>query len=141
CSAKKEEISWGDEIDIVLTFEEMVAIFKASGIDPAKETPVEMNDATNIGRMFAHSGGVVGAVAKLLDLEKYPVKIVYPTTLKGSLRTLKLEAGKAAKGDGFTIVEGMACPAGCISGSGTIVAVNTSNRALTKYINDGCNEK
>jgi len=141
CSAKKEEISWGDEIDIVLTFEEMAAIFKASEIDPAKETPVEMNDATNIGRMFAHSGGVVGAVAKLLDLEKYPVKIVHPTTLKGSLRTLKSEVAKAAKSDGFTIVEGMACPAGCISGSGTIVAVNTSNRALTKYINEGRNEK
>ena len=141
CSAKKAELSWGDEIDIVLTFEELAAIFKAMAIDPAKETAVAMQDATNIGRMFARSGGVVGAVAALLDLEKYPAKIVYPTTLKGSLSTLRSEAAKAVKRDGFTIVEGMACDAGCISGPGTIVAVTTANRALEKYINAGRPEK
>ena len=141
CSAKKAEMSWGDEIDIVMTFEEIAAMFKAVGIEPEKEEPVDMKDATNVGRMFARTGGVAGAVAEILEKEKYkekyPVILINPTTLKGSLNTLKMEANKAKKRKEFTLVEGMACVAGCISGPGTIAAVTAADRALTKYVDEG----
>jgi len=145
CSAKKAEKTWGNEIDIVMTFEEIAAIFKASDIDPMKKEIVDMKDATNIGRMFARTGGVAGAVAEILEMEKYkekyPVILINPTTLKGSLNTLKMEVNKAKKREEFTLVEGMACVDGCISGPGTIVPVNMGVRALEKYVDEGRNNE
>ncbi|MCL0063255.1 4Fe-4S binding protein [Peptococcaceae bacterium] len=137
CIGKKAEMTWGDEVDYVLTFEEVAAAFEVMGIDPAKETPVEMKDATHLGRMFARTGGVIGAVAEVLEVSKHPVKILHPTKLKNCLTTLRTEAAKAMKGDGFTFVEGMACPSGCISGPGVVAPVTMASRALDKYIADG----
>ena len=137
CISKKAEMTWGDEADYVLTFEEVAAAFEVMGIDPTKETPVEMKDATHLGRMFARTGGVIGAVAEVLDVSKHPVKILHPTKLKNCLTTLRTEAAKAMKGDGFTFVEGMACPSGCISGPGVVAPVTMASRALDKYIAGG----
>ncbi|MCL0052045.1 4Fe-4S binding protein [Peptococcaceae bacterium] len=137
CISKKAEMTWGNEADYVLTFEEVAAVFEVMGIDPAKETPVEMKDATHLGRMFARTGGVIGAVAEVLDVSKHPVKILHPTKLKNCLTTLRTEATKAMKGEGFTFVEGMACPSGCISGPGVVAPVTMASRALDKYIADG----
>lgn len=137
CVGKKAEMTWGDETDYVLTFEEVAAAFEVMGIDPAKETAVEMKDATHLGRMFAKTGGVIAAVAEVVDVNKHPIQIFHPTKLKNCLTTLRTEAAKAVKGDGFTFVEGMACPSGCISGPGTIAPVMVANRALDKYVESG----
>ena len=68
CAAKKLEASRRSvrsDVDFVITFEELSAIFEAKGIDFEKfGKEAEMNDATGAGRGYAVAGGVAGAIEK-----------------------------------------------------------------------------
>ncbi|MBQ8979581.1 MAG: 4Fe-4S dicluster domain-containing protein, partial [Oscillospiraceae bacterium] len=70
CSAKKLEasrVAVRSYVDFVLTFEELMGMFDAKGVDidhiPDDEA-VPLDQATGAGRGFAVSGGVAGAVAE-----------------------------------------------------------------------------
>lgn len=130
CIAKKSEAAQGPEIDLVLTFEELNAIFLAAGINPADQIPAEMNDASAYGRLFARAGGVSNAVTRhLTDLS---LDIIQVQGLAQCLAALKSAAKKIGSGE-FTFVEGMACEGGCIGGPGTLVTPTVATRALEKY--------
>lgn len=136
CVAKKLEASRSSvksHVDYVLTFEEMMGLFIAKGInleDP--ETEQFITDGTAGGRGFAISGGVANAVKDVLkemapDLE---VKIDAANGLK-ECRTM-LAMAKAGKRKGY-LLEGMACPGGCIAGTGTIQPVAKSQKNVKAY--------
>lgn len=122
CPGKKEEAreASGKDVDFVLTFAELAALFEARGIDPgaasaeaAEECPVEAAAAC--------AKGVSGAVEKCL-LCRYPdaaERVVHAEGLKNCRRALAL-AGEGTM-DG-RLIEGMACPGGCRSGAGMIRA-------------------
>ena len=60
------------DVDFVITFEELVGMFEAKGIDPASykgETPVD--NASAAGRGYAVAGGVSSAIEACLH-EYYP---------------------------------------------------------------------
>ena len=89
-------------------------------------------EATAAGRGFAVSGGVAQAVSdaiKRLDPER-EVKIASAQGLRECRKLLML--AKAGKYDGF-LLEGMACPGGCVAGAGTLQPVAKSSAAVTKY--------
>jgi len=123
CAAKKLEASRRSvrsNVDFVLTFEELMGVFEAKGIDPAtvEEAPVP-DEATAAGKGFAVSGGVAEAVAEAirrLDPDR-EVKVTSAEGLRGCKKMLDL--AKAGKYDGY-LLEGMACPGGCAAGTGTI---------------------
>jgi len=123
CAAKKLEASRRSvrsNVDFVLTFEELMGVFEAKGIDPAtvEEAPVP-DEATAAGKGFAVSGGVAEAVAgaiRRLDPDR-EVKVTSAEGLRGCKKMLDL--AKAGKYDGY-LLEGMACPGGCAAGTGTI---------------------
>ena len=75
CAAKKLEASRKSvrsEVDFVLTFEEVMGMFVAKGINFTEfDSHNTMHGASGDGRAFAVSGGVADAVANVIK-ERYP---------------------------------------------------------------------
>lgn len=139
CAAKKLEASRKSvrsDIDFVLTFEEVMGMFEAKGIDLAQAVSDEPFEAgTANGRGFAVSGGVAGAVKQCIQKE-HPDKEVLIDSAEGlkNCRTMLMMA-KAGKRNGY-LLEGMACPGGCVAGAGTLQPVVKSSALVKKYTND-----
>ena len=137
CAAKKLEAMRKDvrsEVDFVLTFEEMTGIFDARHVDVAalEEDPHGINDASTDGRNFAVSGGVAQAVVNVIK-EKYPEREVKVANAEGLRECRKMiMAAKAGKYDGY-LLEGMACPGGCVAGAGTMQSIKKSAVAVNMY--------
>lgn len=139
CSAKKLEASRRtvrSNVDFVLTFEEVMGMFAAKGVDLSKlEADHPLKEGTAGGRGFAVSGGVAKAVTdviKKLDPDR-EVKTVAAQGLRDCRKLLM--AAKAGKYDGF-LLEGMACPGGCVAGMGTLQPVNKSTAVVNKYTSE-----
>ena len=137
CAAKKLEAMRTDvrsEVDFVLTFEEMAGIFDAKHVEltMVPEDPNGVNDASTDGRNFAVSGGVAQAVVNVIK-EKYPEREVKIANAEG-LRECRhlLAAAKAGKYNGY-LLEGMACPGGCVAGAGTMQPIRKSADAVGMY--------
>ena len=135
CAAKKLEASRKSvrsDVDFVITFEELDAMFEAKGIDPNTiEGDDAMHDATAAGRGYACAGGVAGAIEQCVN-EYYPgveVKIEHADGLAECKKALML--AKAGKKNGC-MIEGMGCPGGCVAGAGTIIPINKAQREVKK---------
>ena len=127
CSAKKLEASRKavrSDVDFVLTFEELNGMFVAKGVDLNKLKPAELKNETSAdGRGFAVMGGVAQAVVNACgkispDRE---IKVFASQGLDNCRKMLK--DAVEGKYDGY-LLEGMACPMGCVSGAGTITSPN-----------------
>lgn len=135
CAAKKLEASRRSVksyVDFVLTFEEVAGMFNAKEIffaDLPEDKP--LREASGDGRGFAASGGVAKAVVnyiKKLDPSRN-VKVVSAEGLDNCKKMLML--AKAGKYNGY-LLEGMACPGGCIAGAGTLRPINKAAQALAE---------
>lgn len=135
CAAKKLEASRRSVksyVDFVLTFEEVAGMFNAKEIffaDLPEDKP--LREASGDGRGFAASGGVAKAVVnyiKKLDPSR-DVKVVSAEGLDNCKKMLML--AKAGKYNGY-LLEGMACPGGCIAGAGTLRPINKAVQALAE---------
>ena len=136
CAAKKLEAIRADirsDVDFVMTFEELQGMFEAKKINFA-EIPdgVVLNEGTAAGRGFAVAGGVAGAVEKLIK-ETNPDVEVKTARAEGlrDCRKLMLLA-KAGKYNGY-LLEGMACPGGCVAGAGTLLPVELAATVVGRY--------
>lgn len=138
CDSKKLEAhrrTVRSDVDFVLTFEEVLGMFDAKGIDPhdiPPEEEVEINRASTDARRFAVSGGVADAVANMihqLDPTR-EVKIARANGLNECLKLLLL--ARCGKYDGY-LLEGMACPGGCIAGAGTLQPIQQSHKQVEAF--------
>ena len=136
CAAKKLEAIREDirsDVDFVLTFEELQGMFEAKDIDFAAIEPGEaLNEGTAAGRGFAVSGGVAQAVTDVIhqthpDLE---VKTARAEGLKECRKLMTL--AKVGKYNGY-LLEGMACPGGCVAGAGTLLPVDLAAKVVSRY--------
>lgn len=123
CSAKKLEASRQSvrsDVDFVLTFEELMGMFVAKKVDfsKLKENPLR-NETSSDARGFAVAGGVANAVVNVIKRwhPEMEIKVENAQGLDNCKKLLQM--AKAGKYDGY-LLEGMACPMGCISGAGTI---------------------
>jgi len=137
CAAKKLEAmrrTVRSDVDFVLTFEEMDGIFDAKHVDleTIQEDPDGLNDASTDGRNFAVSGGVAQSVVNVIK-QKYPDREVNVVSAEG-LRECKkmLQLAVAGKYPGY-LLEGMACPGGCVAGAGTMQPIAKSQAAVKHY--------
>lgn len=133
CAAKKLEASRKSirsDVDFVLTFEEVMGMFVAKEVDFSKlEEQESMNEASADGRGFAVSGGVADAVVNCIK-ELYPDREVKVESAEGLANCKKLlTLAKAGKYNGY-LLEGMACPGGCIAGAGTVQPIAKSAAAV-----------
>lgn len=138
CSAKKLEAmrrSVRSEVDFVLTFEEMAGMMEARGIDYLSLEDDDKSDfdvASTDGRNFAVAGGVATAVANAIK-RTHPDREVKVVNAEGldNCRAMMKDAIKG-KYPGH-LLEGMACPGGCVAGAGTLVAIRKSAAAVKRY--------
>ncbi len=139
CAAKKLEAmrrTVRSDVDFVITFEELAAMFEARGIDLSEcvESPLTY-EATCAGRGYGVAGGVATAVSNCIQTY-YPdveVKIERVETLKECKKMLVL--AKAGKKNGC-LIEGMACPGGCVGGAGVNISIEKGTVAVNKFAAD-----
>ena len=136
CAAKKLEAIREDirsDVDFVLTFEELQGMFEAKNIDFATiEGTIPLNEGTAAGRGFAVSGGVAGAVTNLIRQTNPDVEV--KTARAEGLRDCRklMTLAKAGKYNGY-LLEGMACPGGCVAGAGTLLPVELAATVVGRY--------
>ncbi len=139
CAAKKLEASRRSvrsDVDFVLTFEEVMGMFQAKGLDlPQITTDEAFEKGTAAGREFAVSGGVAKAVKSLIEKNNpgTQVKVQAAEGLK-NCRTMLMMA-KAGRLNGY-LLEGMACPGGCVAGAGTLQPISKAAAQVKKYANE-----
>lgn len=126
CAAKKLEASRRtirSDIDFVLTYEEVAGMFEAKDVDfSALDETDTMHGASGDGRGFAVSGGVASAVVNVIH-EKHPDREIRVANAEGLADCRKLlQLAKAGKYNGY-LLEGMACPGGCVAGAGTLIPI------------------
>ena len=139
CASKKLEASRRSvrsDVDVVITFEELAAMFDAKGIDPEKlEHEEEIHDATGAGRGYGVAGGVAEAIEKCINAY-YPDVDVYIEHAEGLDECRKmLLLAKTGKKDGC-LIEGMGCPGGCVAGAGTNIPIPKATLAVKKSVKD-----
>ncbi len=129
CLSKKQEASRRSVksyVDFVLTFEELAGMFEAKDVDFSEiEDGEPLRRASSDGFGFARSGGVAQAVVNQIGIVD-PDRTVLTASAEGLADCMKMMK-KASKGeyDGY-LLEGMACPGGCIAGAGTLQPSNKS---------------
>lgn len=136
CAAKKLEAIRADirsDVDFVLTFEELQGMFEAKEINfDAIEEQDDLHEGTGAGRGFAVAGGVAKAVTDLAQREHPDME--FKTARAEGLRDCRklMALAKAGKYEGY-LLEGMACPGGCVAGAGTILPVEKAQKIVQKY--------
>jgi len=136
CAAKKLEAMREDirsDVDFVLTFEELQGMFEAKEIDFETIEPLDdLNEGSAAGRGFAVAGGVAKAVEDMVH-QLDPDREIKTARAEGLRDCRKLMAmAKAGKYDGY-LLEGMACPGGCVAGAGTLLPVNLAANVVGRY--------
>lgn len=97
-----------------------------------EEDPDGVSDASTDGRNFAVAGGVAQAVVDVIkrDHPEQEIKVANAEGLKECRQLLKLAT--LGKYPGY-LLEGMACPGGCVAGAGTMQAIKKSQTAVGLY--------
>ena len=136
CAAKKLEAireTIRSDVDFVLTFEELQGMFEAKEINFETIEPMyDLNEGTAAGRGFAVAGGVAGAVENLIKQTDPDIEV--KTARAEGLRECRklMTLAKAGKYDGY-LLEGMACPGGCVAGAGTLLPVDLAAKVVERY--------
>ncbi|PRX26429.1 ferredoxin hydrogenase large subunit [Orenia metallireducens] len=137
CIAKKDEALKNHELDAVLTFEELGSMFVGAGINLANISEdnncESANDevATDDGRTFARSGGLIKAVEgaiSQIDPSKEFNKIK-AQGLEECIKTLRLAKANQYQN---SFIEGMGCQGGCVGGPATLM----DTKFTTKQVNN-----
>ena len=136
CAAKKLEAIREDirsDVDFVLTFEELQGMFEAREVNfETMEEQEGLNEGTAAGRGFAVSGGVASAVTNLIR-QMEPEREIQTARAEGLRECRKLmQLAKAGKYNGC-LLEGMACPGGCVAGAGTLLPVELAANVVGRY--------
>ena len=135
CAAKKLEASRRtvrSDVDFVITFEELQGIFDAKEIDFSAMPSEPIDDASGAGRGYGVAGGVAAAIEQCINTY-YPgteVKIEHAEGLSDCKKMLML--AKAGRKNGC-LIEGMACPGGCVAGAGTNIPVPLAAKELAAF--------
>lgn len=136
CIAKKIEAL--DEtvqpyIDFVITFEELIAMLVAKEIDLSLlDDDAEINDSSSRGRAYANCGGVAEAISSNIR-KLHPEKEVLVDRADSLADCRKmLTIAKAGKRNGY-LLEGMACPGGCVGGPGTLLPTKQATVKVQEF--------
>lgn len=141
CIAKKTEAveeGLSGAIDYVVNFRELKEIFHALGIDPASLQPVEKDQASLGGRIYARTGGVsfsVKTVVNRLD----PVRVIKLKARKAdgvSDCRERLEALRTGGKEAANFLEGMGCKGGCVGGPRTNIEAGAATELVNEFGED-----
>jgi iron only hydrogenase large subunit-like protein len=137
--AKRTEAEYDPNVDYVLTFEEIGAMFVGAKVEIADCEPVEFTKVSSAqARKYPLSGGVAAAVGNLVE-----GKIDYrPERIDGLNKdNIKLLKRYATKGCEANMLEVMCCEGGCIAGPGCISLAKKATKQVEAYVDKGQNQK
>jgi iron only hydrogenase large subunit-like protein len=139
CLAKRTEAEYDPNVDYVLTFEEMGAMFVGAGIEIGDCEKAEFAKVSSAqGRQYPLSGGVAGAVGNLVEGQVE----FRPERIDGlSKENIKLLKRYATKGSENNMIEVMCCEGGCIAGPGCIALAKKAAKQVESYVAKGTNQK
>ena len=135
CTAKKAEAQLDEVksfVDVVLTFEELQALFDSRDMDITTLEEGVLDNASYFGRIFARSGGLSDAVAQGLkeqDID-FDLKAVPCDGIEECKKALLLKSKNVLDGN---FIEGMACIGGCIGGAGCLTHGPKDKAEVDKY--------
>lgn len=136
CVAKKIEAMDEDVspyVDYVITYEELMGIFSAKQIELSELEEVDLeSQSSRDGRNYAVAGGVAQAVVNVVKATQpdREVPIMKADSLNDCRKMLTL--AKAGKTKGY-LLEGMACPGGCVGGPGTLSQIPRAGQAVKTF--------
>ncbi len=136
CTAKKAEAqleSVKPYVDVVMTFEELQALFDSRDVDITVLEEAALDNASYFGRIFARSGGLSDAVMQALAEQGITGFELSPVVCDGieECRTALLKKSRNALSGNF--IEGMACTGGCISGAGCLTHGDKNKAEVDRY--------
>jgi iron only hydrogenase large subunit-like protein len=138
CVAKKAEAKEKDllgDVDYVLTFAEVMDIFKALDINPA-ELPEDYSTeyASRGGRLYARTGGVSIAVSEAIE-RLFPEKYEFLSTshANGIIECKKMLAELHEGNAKATFIEGMGCIGGCVGGPKAIIPKEEGRERVNEF--------
>ena len=136
CVAKKSEALKDNNIDYVMNYEELGALFVAHKIELSELEGVPFDvEASREGRNFGITGGVAKSV-EAADNGKNEVRAHLVNGInKDSIRALK---GFAKKGECEfgNLIEVMCCEGGCVGGNDCLSTVRTATKAINDFTKD-----
>lgn len=136
CTAKKAEVqkeAVRPYVDVVITFEELQALYDSKDIDITTLEEDVLDNASYYGRIFARSGGLSDAVAEGLKehgVTDFDLKAL-PCDGIEACKVALLRKRKNMLDANF--VEGMACIGGCIGGAGCLTHGEKNKAEVDKY--------
>lgn len=135
CTAKKAEAQLDEVkpfVDVVITFEELQALYDSRDIDITSLEDGELDNASYFGRIFARVGGLSEACSQAISEQNIDFE-VRPAVCDGieACRMALLKKSKGALDANF--IEGMACVGGCIGGAGCLTHGEKNKAAVDKY--------
>lgn len=136
CTAKKAEVqkeAVRPYVDVVITFEELQALYDSKDIDITTLEEDVLDNASYYGRIFARSGGLSDAVAEGLkehEVTDFDLKAL-PCDGIEACKVALLRKRKNMLDANF--VEGMACIGGCIGGAGCLTHGEKNKAEVDKY--------
>jgi iron only hydrogenase large subunit-like protein len=137
CVAKRAESYENPNVDYVLNYEELGALFIAKKIQITEleggKYPVE---SSKQARNFGVTGGVAESVKASLKDEEAIKPLVINGLNKDSIRQLKKFATSGSCDEGCNLVEVMCCEGGCIGGNATINNQKTAKKQLENLLNE-----
>lgn len=141
CLAKRIEAESNPNVDYVLVFADVQAMFEAKGVDiNALDASAFADEASTQSRRYAISGGVAAAVANLIDGKADYRPYAINGLTKDNVKALKKYALKGLD-DGCNMLEVMCCEGGCIAGPGCVSMPKKAAVVLEKYAAEGKNQK
>ncbi len=131
CVAKRAEGFENDNVNYVMSFEELGALFVAKKIEilNCEETKFD-KESSKQARNFGLSGGVAESVKKSLRDEASVKPHVINGLNKESIRDLKKFATNGECCEGCNLVEVMCCEGGCIAGNATMNNQRTAKKLI-----------
>ncbi len=137
CVAKRAESFENPNVDYVMNYEELGALFVAKKIQIMElEDSKYVVEASKQARNFGVTGGVAESVKASLRDENAVKPMVINGLNKDSIKLLKKFATCGSCDEGCNLVEVMCCEGGCIGGNATINNQKTAKKQLETLLNN-----
>ncbi len=134
CVAKRAESYENENVDYVMNYEELGALFVAKKVEiSACENETNTKEASRQGRQFGFSGGVAGAVNSVVSDKETVKPCVINGLNKENIKNLKKYAHDGVCPNG-NLVEVMCCEGGCIGGNATINSQTNAKKSIEKLL-------
>ena len=132
CVAKRAEGYENNNVDFVMNYEELGALFVARKIQITEcdELKTEKTEPSKQGRNFGYTGGVAESVKASLKDENTVKPCIINGLNKESIRQLKKYAKTGECEGGCNLIEVMCCEGGCIGGNATMNSIRNAKKLI-----------